>query len=66
MTALRGPEPCAVRGEYHQWAFLEREPGDFEAGALLDGRFPVEGPSRLVFFCVFCLMIRRLREASDG
>jgi hypothetical protein len=62
--AIRGPEPCPVRGDYHRWAFLEREVGGITWTT--GGAFAVQEPSRLVFYCQYCLVIRRWDELVRG
>lgn len=62
--AIRGPEPCPVRGDYHRWAFLERESGRITPSDR--GGFPTQGPDRLVFFCCYCLVLRRWDELVRG
>lgn len=52
---IRGPEPCPVRGDYHQWAFMRVEPGAITASP--GGSIFAQGPDRLVFYCQFCLRI---------
>jgi hypothetical protein len=49
--------PCPARGAAHQWGFVQQE-AVLVADDSPDGLWR-QGPPRLVFFCQWCLTIRR-------
>lgn len=58
---LTGPEPCPVRGDYHQWALLKWAPSSTVHGSGTSVSIS-QGPERALMFCQFCLKLGYLDE----